>query len=154
MIVSYGTRGARKRERGCPWESVTRLEAPREVLWWMRGTEGAVVRGAYPIRRMPEVREAYRQVSAEYLDDDVIRVWCDVYYRRLDDPVHGIMRVSGELVSEDAVAVTRWFRPYGHGWEPMFGTPRSPLWVELGWLMDFDDDMDDTDARGYRTTLR
>ena len=91
------------------------------------------------IHQASHVRLMYVQASVEIIDGDIIRAWADRYYRRYGDMVHGWVRISAELVSEDEVVVTRWFRPRGQSWLPMFGTFDTPLLEEIGLEWDMDD---------------
>ena len=141
MLVSIGTQGPRIRERGDSWRHVTMQElrsaVPHEAVTWMHGVEKQVHRRNMP--HFPSSRPMYWHVTAEVIGNDVIRVWGDCYYRKLYDPVHGWLRLACELVSEDRVLVTRWFRPRGQGWLPLYGKDGDGLDVELGWVFDIDE---------------
>lgn len=122
---------------GEPWHQAGRGEIPTEVRMFLVRMLWATFDRS--VHQTSHVRLMYVQASVEIIDGDIIRAWADRYYRRYGDMVHGWVRISAELVSEDEVVVTRWFRPRGHGWLPMFGTFDTPLLEEIGLEWDMDD---------------
>lgn len=137
MIVSIGTKGRRMRMYGEPWRSMERKRMPANVRRFLIGMANATFDRS--THQASHVRLMYVQASAEIIDGDIIRAWADRYYRRYGDMVHGWVRISAELVSEDEVVVTRWFRPRGQSWRPMFGGFDTPLLEEIGLVWDMDD---------------
>ena len=137
MIVSIGTKGARMRMYGEPWRPMGRRRMPANVRTFLIRMANATFDRT--IHQTSHVRLMYVQASVEIIDGDIIRAWADRYYRRYGDMVHGWVRISAELVSEDEVVVTRWFRPRGQSWLPMFGTFDTPLLEEIGLEWDMDD---------------
>jgi hypothetical protein len=137
MIVSIGTKGARMRMYGEPWRPMGRRRMPANVRMFLIRMANATFDRT--IHQTSHVRLMYVQASVEIIDGDIIRAWADRYYRRYGDMVHGWVRISAELVSEDEVVVTRWFRPRGQSWLPMFGTFDTPLLEEIGLEWDMDD---------------
>lgn len=137
MIASIGTKGRRIRMYGEPWHKAEWGEMPREVRVFLQ----SLVRKTFdrPVHQASHVRLMYVQASVEIIDGDIIRAWADRYYRRYEDMVHGWVRISAELVEEDRVVVTRWFRPRGQSWLPMFGSLDTPLLEEIGLVWDIDD---------------
>lgn len=110
---------------------------PREAVTWMMAVSRQVLRPNMPY--FASSRPTYWHVTAEVIGDDVIRVWGDCYYRKLYDHVHGWLRLACELVAEDEVLVTRWFRPRGQSWLPLYGRDGDGLDMELGWIYDIDE---------------
>lgn len=122
---------------GEPWRPMGRRRMPANVRMFLIRMANATFDRT--IHQTSHVRLMYVQASVEIIDGDIIRAWADRYYRRYGDMVHGWVRISAELVSEDEVVVTRWFRPRGQSWLPMFGTFDTPLLEEIGLEWDMDD---------------
>ena len=149
MLVSIGSQGARKRERGCPWVPVRwreSVDAMSRAGFSGTGIEGAIrVLKAAPFRnpgsRNPRtgVTLTHWHLTAEVLNGDVVRVWGDSYFSVDDDLVHGRVRTALEVLSEREVLVTMWFKPRGRRWMPMFGDMDTTLMEELGWVYDVDE---------------
>ena len=89
---------------GEPWRPMGRKRMPANVRTFLIRMANATFDRT--IHQTSHVRLMYVQASVEIIDGDIIRAWADRYYRRYGDMVHGWVRISAELVSEDEVVVT------------------------------------------------
>lgn len=154
MIASMGSKGYRIRLRGYPrWFAVSermfKRTVPRETRIVMARVRDSV-RVLRPHVRASEV--VHERTLAEFVDDDLVAVRCDVYIRVYDDLVHGWIRMVGVLQEDGRVEVTRWCRPRGHGWMPMRSGLEGSLWDELGWVYDLDDDVPESTLETHDDT--
>lgn len=143
MLASYGTRGYRIRQRGGSWRAVTESEwahtVPAQTRRLMDRLRKAVWRGR-PRACRTGMRVYYEHVSAEIVGEDTVRIWCDIYIEYPMSMVHGRMRVSGVQADAEHAVITRWFKPRGQSWLPMFCRPDDGLLEELGFIDDFEQD--------------
>ena len=154
MIASTGSKGYRIRLRGYPrWfpvsERMFKRTVPRETRIVMARVRDAVYRTRPRVRASEVMHE---RTVAEFVDNDLVSVRCDIYVRVYDDLVHGWVRLVGVLQEDGVVEITRWCRPRGQRWMPMRSGLEGSLWDELGWVYDLDDDVPESTLETHDDT--